>query len=107
MINLPHLIYYIAQASTSNTLNISPLPNSDGQKDYADSVWNQGLTIVYGIVGVMAVLLLVINGLLYITANGDPQRTAQARRGILFTVIGAVVALLAITIVTAVLKGIG
>lgn len=87
-------------------LDISPLPFSDGKKDYASDAWANGLTIVFGIFGVVAILMLVINGFLYITSSGDPQRMAQARMGILYSIIGLIVVIFAVAIVTLVVKGI-
>lgn len=90
---------YLAQ------LNISPLPKS-GTGDDARNAWQVGLIIVAGIMAVVAVLMIVVNGLLYITSNGEPQKIAQARMGILYSVIGLIIVLLATTIVNFAIRGI-
>lgn len=89
------VITYIAQ------LDISPLPASN-----PESMWRTGVLLVSGIMAVVAILLIVMNGFSYITASGDPQKTAQARMGILYAVIGLVVVLMAATIVSYALRGI-
>ena len=87
-------------------LNIDSLPNSNPSKDYAQSAWDTGLTVVTVTLSVVAVLLIVINGFQYITAAGDPQTTAKARQGLLYSVIGLIVIWLARTIVTWALRGV-
>ena len=54
---------------------------------------------------IVALLMIVINGLLYITANGDAQKTVQARLGVLYSAIGLIVVIFAAAIVTFVAKG--
>ncbi len=93
-------------AVTGNTLNINSLPNSQGGKDFADSAWHTALNIVFGLAAVIAIMLVVINGLQYISASGDAQKTAQAKQGIMYAVIGLVIVIMAFTIVNFALRGI-
>ena len=90
----------------SGTLDISPLPFNDAGTDHAQSAWKNGLSIVLGISAAVALLMIVINGFQYITASGDPQKTAQARMGLLYSIIGLLVVLFAAAIVTAAIKGV-
>jgi hypothetical protein len=62
------------------------------------------LTQVFAIAGALAVIVIVIGGFQYITAQGDPSSTSKAKRTIVFALIGLVVALLAEAFVTFVLK---
>lgn len=93
-------------ATTGSTLNINSLPNSQGGKDFADSAWHAALNIVFGLSAVIAVMLIVINGLQYISAGGDAQKTAQAKQGILYAVVGLIIVIMAFSIVNFALKGI-
>lgn len=52
------------------------------------------------IVGIAAVIMLIIGGLMYIFSGGDPNNTKRAKDVILYTIIGIAVALLAYAIVT-------
>ncbi len=61
------------------------------------------LRIVFLTAGAVSVLMIVIGGLLYVTSNGDPQRTARAKDTILYAIIGLVVAILSSVIVVFVL----
>ena len=68
---------------------------------------SKALNIVFSISASIALLMIVINGMLYILARGDPNGTARAREGVIYSVVGLVVVMMAYTIVTFVVKGIG
>jgi hypothetical protein len=87
-------------------LDLSPLPKL-GTGDQGQLAWTRAMSIVFATVAAIALLMIVINGYLYITSSGDPQRTAQARQGLLYSVIGLLVVLLAAVIVTFAVRGIG
>ncbi|MDB5164945.1 MAG: rane protein of unknown function [Candidatus Saccharibacteria bacterium] len=61
------------------------------------------LQIVFGVLGALAVLMIVIAGLRFITAQGNPQETAKARSTIVYAIVGLLVALMAEAIVSFVL----
>lgn len=85
-------------------LDLSPLPSSQTGDD-ATHAWQVGILLVAGIMAVVALMLIVINGLAYISAAGDPQKVAQARMGILYAVVGLVIVLMAATIVSFAIRG--
>lgn len=49
------------------------------------------LTILLGIFGSVAVLMIIWGGILYITSGGDPDKTKKAKNVILFTILGIVI----------------
>lgn len=51
------------------------------------------------IVGVIAVIVIIIGGIMYATSAGDPARAKKAKDAILYAVIGLVIAILAYAIV--------
>lgn len=55
------------------------------------------------VVGVAAVIMIIIAGLRFITANGDSNQIASARTAIIYALVGLVVVALAQTIVKFVL----
>lgn len=65
------------------------------------------LQLVLGILGAVALLMIVIAGLRYITSAGDPQKTANARSTIILALVGLVIAISAEAILTFALKGVG
>lgn len=50
-------------------------------------------------VGALAVVMVIIGGLLYATSQGDPKRTATAKKTIYFAVGGVILSLSATAIV--------
>jgi len=81
-------------STSNNSTSIDPggLPN---QKVVGPDAIASILKIVFGIIGALAFLVIVIAGLRYITAAGDPQKTAQAKSTILYALIGLAVAITA------------
>lgn len=61
------------------------------------------INVIIGVVGLIAVAMIVIGGIGFATSQGDPQKTKKAKDTILYGVIGLVVALLAFAVVNFVL----
>ena len=61
------------------------------------------LSIVFGVLAAVSVLMIVISGLRFITAQGNPQDISKARSTIIYSVVGLFVALIAEAIVALVL----
>jgi Type IV secretion system pilin len=57
------------------------------------------LGVTFGIIGALALLIIVVSGLRYITSAGDPEKTAKARNGIIYSLVGLIVAIAAESIV--------
>jgi len=57
------------------------------------------LGIVFGIAGALALLMIVISGLRFATAAGEPDKIAKARSGIIYALAGLAVAILAESII--------
>jgi hypothetical protein len=97
---------------TQNILNhlaqvdATPLPNSGATGDVAQGAVSTVLQILFGTLGSIALLIIVVSGLRYILAAGDPTATAQAKNTILYAVVGLAVSLAAFSIVTFVIKGV-
>ncbi len=78
---------------------------SKGAKAPADLFANGGVfqviaNVLIGLVGAVAVLMLIFGGLQYVTSNGDSKRVEGAKNTILYAIIGIVVALLSYAIVS-------
>lgn len=78
------------------TMDIKGLPNktSDGGASVLDSVLN----LAYFTSGVVAVIVLIIAGFMYVTSNGDPGKVKTAKNAILYTVVGIIFVLMAAAI---------
>ncbi len=55
-------------------------------------------TILY-IVGIVAVIMLIVGGIRYITSGGDAKKVTDAKNTVLYAIIGLVICLLAFAIV--------
>lgn len=103
MISLAIITQYAVGLETKGVL-----PNSDsGVADPAQGALADVLHIVFGLSASIALLIIVISGFRYILAAGDPGKTAQAKKAILYAVIGLIVSMAAFSIVTIVLKAVG
>jgi len=61
------------------------------------------LTLVFGTITAIAVLIVVIQGVRYVLSYGEPEKTAQARKGIIYAAAGLIVVFFADIIVAFVL----
>ena len=61
------------------------------------------INVIVGVIGFVAVVMIVIGGIGFVTSQGDTSKVAKARNTILYGVVGLVVALLAFAIVNFVL----
>lgn len=67
---------------------------------------NTAINVVLGMIGVVAVVMIIIGGIQFVTSQGDAARAAKARNTILYSIIGLIVALLAFAIVNFVLTNV-
>lgn len=84
-------LYYFAQtceASGTTVVGGGCLPQVD-----ADSgTLNTAFIMVFVLIGAVATLFVIIAGLRYITAGGDPQKVATAKNELKYALIGLVIA---------------
>lgn len=57
------------------------------------------LGIAFGALGALALLMIVISGLRYILAAGDPQKVSKAKNGLIYSLVGLAIAIAAESIV--------
>lgn len=70
------------------------LPKVAGQTTLQGLV-SEGLTTFLWVIGVSALIVMIVAGILYATSTGDPQKTRTAKDAILYAAIGLVVSLIA------------
>ena len=51
------------------------------------------LSVLFGVLAGIAVIIIVIQGIKFSTAQGDPQKTTDARRAIIYALVGLTVSL--------------
>lgn len=64
------------------------------------------LNVVFAIAGALALLMIVISGLKYITAAGEPKDMSEARKGIIYALVGLVLVIVAQAAVAFVIQNI-
>ena len=101
-------VLYFATGNANTTIN-----ESGGSYSYSTGIpkVNAGtselqsiLSITFGIVAAIAVLIIVIAGFKYVTSTGKSENAARARETIIYAVVGLVISLSAEAIVAFVLS---
>lgn len=70
-----------------------------GSETKAEDVIKNIISILFWIIGILAVIVIIYAGITFITAAGNPSKVAQAKTMIIYAVIGLAVAILAYAIV--------
>ncbi len=96
---------YLAAAQVS-CLDASPCDTGLPQVSANGANLQVILQIVFGVVGAVTVLIIVINALRLIASQGNPQEATKARQGIVYALVGLLLALSAEAIVTFVIGGV-
>lgn len=78
--------------SISNAGVISDAPN------VSELLFNI-LNFLLQVFGIIAIISLVISGILYLTSSGDESRIRLAKKGIIYSIIGILVALSGVIII--------
>ena len=64
------------------------------------------INVIVGVVGVIAVAVIVIGGIFYTTSAGDAAKAKKGQNAILYGIVGLIIAILAYAIVNFVLKNV-
>ena len=83
------------KTGTDNGTCLTNLP----QVDAGNSSLQNLLGILFGVLAAVAVLIIVIQGIKFVLSSGDPQKAADARKGIIYALVGLAVSLLAEAVV--------
>jgi hypothetical protein len=83
-------------AADSPPIDPGNLPNTGASNNEIAII----IRIVLGIAGAVALLMITLSGFRYITSDGDPQKMNTAKNGIIYSLIGLVIAVIAQGLVT-------
>lgn len=99
----------VAAVSPAHAINVFPSCGADASSTVCSGTtdtlfgvggfWNRILETFTYIIGALAVLMIIIGGMRYITSNGDQAQVTSAKNTILYSVIGLIVAIMAYAIV--------
>lgn len=73
--------------------------SNQGDKNPVIEVVNTGIKILGWVVGVTSVILVMIGGFSYIASAGNPEKTATAKKRVIYALVGLAIAALAWAIV--------
>ncbi len=73
--------------------------NCSGASREVDSLIKSIINILSIVVGVIAVIMLIINGLRFITSGGDSNSITSARNGVIYSIVGLIIVALAQVII--------
>jgi hypothetical protein len=87
----------------ADTINITPddtgLPNVKADP----STLQVGLQLLFGVLGAVAIIYIILSALKLVVSQGDPQSVAKTRQSIIYAAVGLVIVISAELIVTFVL----
>lgn len=63
-----------------------------------------GINIAFTLIGIVAVIIIIIGAIHYMTSQGDPNKVATGKKTIIGGVVGLIIVLLAFAIVNFVLN---
>ena len=102
------MIEIIKQFALSTTENMKTVSGLDGDNTLIsgeDSVVKKIINYIIGALAIVAVVVIIIGGVGYMTSSGDAGKVKKAKDTILYGIIGLVVCALAYAIVNWVIGG--
>ena len=82
--------------SASDALNDVDLPGKGKDSTVtADGIFDNVVIWVFGILGIVAVIILIYGGVLFVLSQGDAGKAQKARQTIIYAIIGIIVVIIA------------
>lgn len=91
------IIETLAQTIKSTEVNLQT-------KKLDETTFPEILQVVFGIAGAIAVIVIMLAAFRYITSQGNPQETAQAKNTIVYAVVGLLICIGAFAIINFVIN---
>lgn len=93
---------FASEASEQLKINTDSLPNVTANQGRIDDI----MGVVFSVMGSVAVLIIVLAGLKYITSKGEPQEMAQAKNALIYALVGLAIIIMSYAIVVFVINNI-
>lgn len=104
------MIQWVKNVAGTTDTKITITPDDLGLKDAPTQVQSSQietlLMTVYMIAGIVAVIVIVLGGIRYVSSNGNPSSIKAARDTILYAVVGLVTVIMAAAITDFVIKNV-
>ncbi|MDD4351818.1 MAG: pilin [Candidatus Gracilibacteria bacterium] len=99
----------LAIPTTSLAANLAPgaYPDRISGREDVESFVSDIINWFLGFIGLIAVIMFIYGGILYLTAGGNDENTGKAKKAMLYAIVGIIIVLLAYTIVAAVTNALG
>lgn len=104
-----NLVYFLADAVDPKKKaqeGLTIIGGDSATTDNFNTKLQAVLNWIFGIIGIVAVIMIILGGFTMMTSSGDPGKVKKGKDTILYGVIGLVVALLAVVIVNFVITNI-
>lgn len=104
-----NLVYFLAEAVDPKKKaqeGLTIIGGDSATTDNFNTKLQAVLNWIFGIIGIVAVIMIILGGFTMMTSSGDPGKVKKGKDTILYGVIGLVVALLAVVIVNFVITNI-
>ncbi len=82
-------------------------PDEPMQVNQVSHFFGLGMNIVFGVAIAVSMIALIMSGIKFVTARGDPKAKASAQQALTYSVVGFVLAIAAFTIKTIIFNVIG
>ena len=83
-----------------------PLPENLTQDSDLIAFIHRVINLAIGLAGLIAVVLLVYNGIQYILSSGDEAKVDKATKGIIYAIVGLVICFLSVLIVNFIINNV-
>lgn len=91
-------------SSNGDLSGCTGIPKNNLNDNNLMTTLNQIINVIIGIIGFIAVIVIILGGVQYTTSAGDSGKVKKAKDTIMYGIIGLVIALLAYSIVNFVLS---
>jgi len=81
-------------------------PTLTQQTNLRDFIVN-AVNFVLGFLGLVAVVMIIYGGFMYVTAGGAEEQTTKGKKSVMYAVVGIVIILISFALVNTIIKGVG
>lgn len=86
-------ILSVGSGSDSDTTTVHDVPTLS-----ANQFLTNGLTIMYFLLGAIAIIIIIVSGIMYVTSAGNASSVTKAKNALTYAIVGLVVVLIAYAI---------
>lgn len=92
LVNCPEGVGPVDSANDESTTQCATsLPQIGANSSSLETI----LTIVFGTITAVAVIIIIVQGIRYVLSYGEPEKTTQARKGIIYAAVGLIIVFMA------------